>query len=282
MNRKLGVAGVLGAALLFTASANAQVWNKRTILTVHQPIEVPGAVLEPGKYVMKLVDSPSNRHIVQFMNDREDRVLSTVLAIPNYRMQPSGDTQLSFYEMPAGQPEALRAWFYPGDNYGQEFVYPKSRAIRIAQVTNTTVPQMADTNDVAAMNDANMADQNTTASSTTTSSTDTEDRAQWVDRDVNEPRTASGPMADESARTTDDSTMLDDSAAMSNETAEAQDQAGQSTTPDQTSATTDQTRTRDRMPRTASDTGLIALMAGLSVAGAMGLRHRRRATVSNQ
>jgi hypothetical protein len=130
--------GVLWAACL--PSASADVWNKKTEVTFSGPVEIPGAVLEPGKYVMKLVDSPSNRHIVQVMNADENHVYATILAIPNYRLEPSGNTVISFYEMPAGQPQALKAWFYPGDNFGQEFAYPKTRATQISQVTSQNVP----------------------------------------------------------------------------------------------------------------------------------------------
>jgi hypothetical protein len=47
---------------------------------------------------------------------------------------------MKFSERPGDSPEALRAWFYPGDNYGQEFVYPKIRAIQLAQVAKVIVP----------------------------------------------------------------------------------------------------------------------------------------------
>ena len=131
--------------LLLTAStAFAQRWDKRTTLTVGERIEVPGAILEPGNYVLKLVESDANRHIVRFMNEEENRVISTVLAIPNYRLKVTGDTQFAWYESPAGEPRALRAWFYPGDNFGQEFVYPKRRAERIAAVAHEPVPAVAD------------------------------------------------------------------------------------------------------------------------------------------
>lgn len=136
----------VGVALLFLLSsvASAQLWNKKTNLTVGERIEVPGAVLEPGNYVLRLVDSDSNRHIVRFMNEREDRVISTVIAIPNYRLKATGDTQFSFYERPAGEPSAMRAWFYPGDNFGQEFVYPERRAVPIAAAAHEPVPFVAD------------------------------------------------------------------------------------------------------------------------------------------
>jgi hypothetical protein len=121
-------------------SAMADQWNKRTIITVNEAVQVPGKVLQPGKYVMKLMDSPSNRHVVQIFNEREDQLQTTVLAIPNYRLQPTGDTEFQWWETPAGQPKAMRAWFYPGDNFGQEFAYPKNQAVSIATTNNTNVP----------------------------------------------------------------------------------------------------------------------------------------------
>jgi LPXTG-motif cell wall-anchored protein len=130
--------GVFGTML--APNALADQWNKRTILTVNEPVQVPGKVLQPGKYVMKLLDSPANRHIVQIFNGDESNIVTTILALPNYRLEPTGKTEFGFWETPPGQPRALRAWFYPGDNFGQEFAYPKNEAVNIAQYTKTTVP----------------------------------------------------------------------------------------------------------------------------------------------
>jgi hypothetical protein len=90
--------------------------------------------------VIKLLNSPSDRHIVQIFNADETQLQTTILAIPNYRIQPTGKTVFSFWETPPGQPKALRAWFYPGDNFGQEFAYPKSAAVQIAAVSHQQVP----------------------------------------------------------------------------------------------------------------------------------------------
>jgi len=126
--------------LLSASLALADEWNKKTILTVNEAIQVPNKVLQPGKYVMKLLDSPSNRHIVQIFDENEQHLITTILAIPNYRLQPTGDTHFGFWETPAGQAKALRSWFYPGDNFGQEFAYPKSEAMQIAASAKTNVP----------------------------------------------------------------------------------------------------------------------------------------------
>lgn len=131
------------ALLLFTAllcasllpSARADLWNKKTVVTFNQPVQVPGAVLQPGIYVFKLMDSPSNRNIVQVLDRDERHLYATILAIPNYRGQPADKTVMTLEERPIGSPEAIKEWFYPGDNYGQEFVYRGSRGMELAQAT---------------------------------------------------------------------------------------------------------------------------------------------------
>lgn len=132
-----GAAMAVGMILASAQPAAADQWNKKTILTVNEPVEVPGAILEPGKYVLRLVDSESNRHIVRFMNEEENEVISTVIAIPNTRLEPTGETAFEWYETPTGQPPAMRAWFYPGDNFGQEFVYEERRGAQLASMTTT-------------------------------------------------------------------------------------------------------------------------------------------------
>jgi hypothetical protein len=130
--------GLLGVAL--APGARADEWNKLTVLTVDEPIQVPNKVLPAGTYVVKLLDSPSDRHIVQIFDKDQKHLQTTILAIPNYRIQPTGRTVFTFWETPPGQPKALRAWFYPGDNFGQEFAYPKSAAAQIAAVAHEPVP----------------------------------------------------------------------------------------------------------------------------------------------
>ena len=105
--------------------AHADQWDKKTTLTTNRPIQISDTYLEAGTYVLKLVDSSSNRHIVRIMDADQKRVIDTMIAIPNYRLEPTGDSRFLFWETPAGSAHALRAWFYPGDNFGQEFAYPK-------------------------------------------------------------------------------------------------------------------------------------------------------------
>ncbi len=132
------------AALFVSSNAKADTWNKATKITFSQPVEVSNMVLPAGTYWFQLMDSPSNRNIVQIWNEDRTRLINTILAIPNYRLQPSGDTVVKFAERPSGTPEAVKAWFYPGDNFGQEFVYPETRAAVLAQTADEPVLAVRD------------------------------------------------------------------------------------------------------------------------------------------
>lgn len=147
-----------GALLSFNASADEQ--NKKTVITFSEPVEIPGVhlkdwgVLPAGTYVFKIMNSAADRHIVQVFNKDETTVYATILAIPNYRLRATDKTVMTFSERPTGQPEALRAWFYPGRLSGEEFVYPRAKAMELAKLTNvpvlfTTVDLPAETDDAA-------------------------------------------------------------------------------------------------------------------------------------
>jgi hypothetical protein len=71
-------------------------------------------------------------------------LIATVLTINDVRLQPAGKTVVKFSERSGDNPEALKAWFYPGDNSGQEFVYPRHRAMQLATESNNSVPAIAD------------------------------------------------------------------------------------------------------------------------------------------
>ena len=134
---------LLGAA--FSPSARADEVNRKTVITFSGPVEIPGVhlqgfgILPAGTYVFKVLDSQSNRDIVQILSKDELTVYATILAIPNYRLKATDKTVMTFRERPAGELEALRAWFYPGRQSGEEFVYGKARALILAKETHTAV-----------------------------------------------------------------------------------------------------------------------------------------------
>jgi len=79
---------------------------------------------------------------VQVFSKDEKHLYGTFLSISDQRLRPAGKPIITFDERAAGSPEAVRAWFYPGDDFGHQFVYPKEKAMALAKANNTPVPSM--------------------------------------------------------------------------------------------------------------------------------------------
>jgi hypothetical protein len=149
MRRQMKLLKVFGTGLCLTIlcllvmpKAKADEMDRKTVFTFSGPIEVPGdgaQILPAGTYVFKILDADMNRHIVQILSQDESHVYTTILAIPNYRLKATGKTVITFSERPAGEPEALKAWFFPGHEWGEQFVYERSKAIILAKETNEEV-----------------------------------------------------------------------------------------------------------------------------------------------
>jgi hypothetical protein len=120
---------------VFAQVSQAQTWDKKTTITVNKPWTLPGnTVLQPGTYVMRLYDSASNRQIVEVWNADDTKLEARVIGIPKYRLEPSDQTVLNFYERRTPGPATVQSWFYPGSLAGVEFPAPKSAATDLAQV----------------------------------------------------------------------------------------------------------------------------------------------------
>jgi hypothetical protein len=115
--------------LLFYAilalGARADQWDKKTIVTFSDSVEVPGQVLPAGTYVFKLADTVGDRHIVQIWNADGTQILATTVTVPSTRLEPHDRSVFEFEERPGNSPMALKVWFYPGDSTGREFIYPR-------------------------------------------------------------------------------------------------------------------------------------------------------------
>lgn len=118
-------AGLLGVAFAPTAKADA--WNQKTIVTFNAPVEVPGHVLSPGTYVLKMADPSDFPGVVQIFNASQTKLVTTFMTAPDYRDTPTDQTAILFAERPANAPPAVHAWFYPGMQYGHEFLYRNER-----------------------------------------------------------------------------------------------------------------------------------------------------------
>jgi hypothetical protein len=255
--------------------ARADEWNKKTFLTFSGPVSVPGATLPAGTYTFKLADLSGNRHVVQIFDKDEKKIYTTLMAIPNQRLEPSDKPVVMFAETPAGVPAAVKVWYYPGETIGNEFVYPKNQAIAIAKATHTSVlATSSDSSDTEHMKTAEIGrvDENgrmrgddfPAASTTASDDAKLKNGSSGVAATTGQANTT--PKADTTPRT---NTAPRTTTARAN-TAQA---APADTTP---RATT----TRRHLPRTGSNLSLFGLISALSLAAGLGLRRSRIANAA--
>jgi hypothetical protein len=124
--RTITILLLLLAGLLLARNAQAEVWHRTTRVSINEPIDIPGMVLLPGTYTFTVFNPGT--HIVQIWNADETHLYTSIVTIPDYRAQPTEHTVLQLNETSKDAPPELRAWFYPGDNTGHEFVYPARQA----------------------------------------------------------------------------------------------------------------------------------------------------------
>jgi len=128
----------LAVLALSAPSARADVaW--RSPLVIGEPTEIPGTTLQPGRYIVKVLDTQETRKVVQFMNADESAVIATVMGIPDYRVDTAQHTEFTYFQRAEGAPQALKSWRYPGNSFGIEFVYPKAEAVQLAQARHEEV-----------------------------------------------------------------------------------------------------------------------------------------------
>ena len=83
--RKLTVVPLALAAVLLALALGSIVkadnWDKKTVVTFNQDVEIPGQVLPAGTYVFKLLRSNSDRTVVQVWSRGESQLLATLITI---------------------------------------------------------------------------------------------------------------------------------------------------------------------------------------------------------
>jgi len=129
-------------SVVFAVIAHASVADQKTILTFNQPVDIPGRVLTPGTYVFKVLDTGGSRDVVQVLDKDETHVIGTFIAIPMELPKAPEKPIIRFKEQAPGAPPAIEAWFYPGNNIGHEFVYPRQKAFELAKANNQNVASM--------------------------------------------------------------------------------------------------------------------------------------------
>ena len=92
---------------------------------VDQRTQVPGAMLEPNtNYVLKVLKSDTDRHIVQIFSQDQSRMLTTFLGESD---PTTGQSGFTFIEMQGNQPKVVREWSTPRHmQSGQNFSWTET------------------------------------------------------------------------------------------------------------------------------------------------------------
>jgi len=246
-----GVCIAAALTALLAPGVRADEWNKKTILTFSGPVQIPGATLPAGSYVFKLADLSGNRHVVQVFDKDEKKIYTTILAIPNQRLDASDKPVVLFSERASGSPQAVKVWYYPGDTIGNEFVYPKAQAMRIAKETHQSVLSTNDESSTITSDTERM-------SSMKSAKLGRFDEAGVWQSDDGAVAVVEAPASTPGSSPT--------TAARAPITEQPRAIAG-------TTGTSGTRSTRKHLPRTASSLALFELMSGFSIASGLVLRH---------
>jgi hypothetical protein len=281
----ISAAAVVSAFVPTTAAAQDSNWNQRTYFTFSAPVELPGKTLPAGTYLFRLLDSPSNRHVIQVFDKDEKQIHITALAVPAQRNEPSDEPEVRFMEVAANQPAAIRTWWFPGRTIGHEFVYPKEQATRLAKSGKNPVLTVSnDASTAETMRDADLARVNESAETSTYSAEQAPSAVTGTavtGRQESQTAMTTGSnqsQAPASTGRTESQAGMNTSSGQASATTASQGTAGtqrQGATPSATRAQNAR-NTRTELPRTATVLPLVALLGLGSLAGAAALRMRRK------
>jgi hypothetical protein len=127
-------------ALVFPQVANADDWDKKTIVTFNQDVAIPGQVLPAGTYVFKLLSSGSDRFVVQIWTAHEEQLVTSLITAGDSYPNPSGNAYivLDMSGTDEGYPPAVASWFFAGDNQGRDFIYSGYSTSRLVSDRDTS------------------------------------------------------------------------------------------------------------------------------------------------
>jgi hypothetical protein len=147
MKRQILVGLAMASLLVLSAvpAAHADTFDQATRINFSAPVRVPGQVLPAGTYCFVLLNHGRDLNVVQIFNADRTSLIDTILTGHAERLHPNGRTELAFAEPgtaanPSGNIPALTKWFYPGDDVGHEFIYPKLTEREFQHESQVLVP----------------------------------------------------------------------------------------------------------------------------------------------
>lgn len=127
-------------ASLMATPATAQPADKRTVFTFNRPVALPGVTLPAGRYIFRLADTTGSRNVVQVLSADGMKPYAMFFSHRSERIDYASKPEVSFMETAADMPVALKAWWYPGERTGYEFIYPREQAYRLTHGASQPLP----------------------------------------------------------------------------------------------------------------------------------------------
>jgi hypothetical protein len=246
ITRTLIGGSLVAMGLVIATPVHAQIRaDKAVYFTFSAPVTVPNATLPAGKYLFRLADSLSNRHIVQIYSADGSKLHAMLMTLPQIRQRASDDPEVRFLESPANEAPPIATWWYPGERTGWEFIYPREQARRLAQTAKANVLTTAQNTAAPDMSSGDLVRVSPAGEQTAVAA-----NAELPAFDESNP-TSRGEMA---------TTVPDLSRSSASASQSASNQAG-----------------RNRLPATSSLVPLAALAGALAFLAAFALRSRRTA-----
>lgn len=134
------VAAAFAVLLMLAPAALGQYEKTKSTLVIADRVEVPGAILEPGNYLVRIADTQANRNVIVFQSADGTKTFATTIATPHRGAKAPSQTEFTFYPTASGEPRVLRSWFASDDPNGQDFYYPAERAAQLRTSTHEEVP----------------------------------------------------------------------------------------------------------------------------------------------
>jgi hypothetical protein len=125
---------LMGGVLVPGARADQN--NKEVLFRINKPMDVPGRVLDPGRYELKLMGDGSP--FAGIWNAQGNKFYGFFDTVPVTR-DNSGKLRIDLAGKGKTAPKRLAEWFYPGDKTGNKFLYPAEPAN--VEVANRTMPR---------------------------------------------------------------------------------------------------------------------------------------------
>ena len=256
---------------LMAAPVSAQPLDKRTLFTFSGPVTLPNVTLPAGQYLFRLADPDGSSKAVQVLNADGTKPYGLFFTIPAERLEPASSPEVRFMETASGTPAAIRTWWYPGERRGYEFIFPKEQARRLAMRASQPVLT-------------------TDAQTTTTEQTNTAElsrvgsNGQETDVSASAAPTAATPSGASQPGTIASSTLsiatqsipVIGSAPVATSTASAQTPASETASKPTSSAPARSAQAaRTRLPRTASQLPLVAMVGTVALLSAVSLQYWR-------